>query len=360
MRLATVIGARPQFIKATMVSRALRERGIQEVLIHTGQHYDDRMSRIFFEELGLPEPTIHLGVGSGSHAGQTGRMMTALEEALGALAVRPSALMVYGDTNSTLAGALVGAKLGIPVVHVEAGLRSFNKRMPEEINRVVADRLSDLLLCPSHTALALLEKEGMADRAVFTGDVMYDALLHFRGIARLRAPLSSILDEEPGSYVLLTAHRAENVDDSDRLGRLLGIVGDVALPVIWPIHPRTRARIAALGRPLPSNVTSLEPVGYLAMLSLLTGARRVLTDSGGLQKEALWMRVPCITLRTETEWPETLQGGWNRVTDLDPQRIQQGLAADPTDVPADPYGDGSAAPRVADELMNRTFKNRPE
>lgn len=310
MQILTIVGARPQFVKAAVVSRALREAGVQERMIHTGQHYDHEMSRVFFDELGIPEPEVDLGVGSGTHAQQTGQMMIGLEEVV-LRGRRPDWVLVYGDTNSTLAGALVAAKLHLPVAHVEAGLRSFNRRMPEEINRVVTDQLSTLCFCPTPTAVENLQKEGLTRGVHLTGDVMLDATRAHADRAAARVPLSSVTTHEPGSYFLATVHRAENTDAPERLFEIFRGFAALDGPVLLPLHPRTRARLASVD--VPPNVELLPPVSYLTMLTLTRHARFVLTDSGGLQKEAVWLGVPCITLRDETEWIETQEGGWNQV-----------------------------------------------
>ncbi|MCS7081813.1 MAG: UDP-N-acetylglucosamine 2-epimerase (non-hydrolyzing) [Bacteroidetes bacterium] len=348
MRVVTVVGARPQFIKAAPVSRALKAAGIEEILVHTGQHYDLTMDRVFFEELELPEPAQNLEVGSGTHAVQTGLMMMRLEALLLALRPSPDWVLVYGDTNSTLAGALVAAKLRLPLAHVEAGLRSYNPRMPEEVNRLVADRLADLLFCPSQQAVENLRTEGITRGVHWTGDVMLDALLFYRDRARERVRPEALVPFEPGSYYLLTVHRAENTDDPDRFRRLLALLGELDRPVVWPLHPRARKQLAAFGLSLPATVYAVEPVGYLAMIRLLEGCHRVLTDSGGLQKEAYWLGRPCLTLRAETEWGETVQEGWNHLVDLDPERLWAALRAPaPASPPRPHYGDGRAAERIA-------------
>ncbi len=352
MHVCTLVGARPQFVKSAVVSRALADAGIRETLIHSGQHYDDSMSRIFFEELGIPEPDVNLQVGSASHAVQTGNMMVRLEEYLLSRPTLPSAMMVYGDTNSTVAGALVAAKLGIPLAHVEAGLRSFNRAMPEEINRIITDRLSALLFCPSQTAVSHLKHEGLTDGVHFTGDVMYDALRLFLPLALERYPLNTMIPMPHGSYDLVTIHRAANTDTRERMAQVLKILGGGARPLVWPMHPRTRSRIETLALEVPPNVTVLPPVGYLQMISLLDGAHKVLTDSGGLQKEAYWMKRPCITLRTETEWTETLADGWNHITDLDPNAVAQALCAEPLNPTAPVYGNGDAGNQIAMHLLH--------
>ncbi len=342
-KIVTVVGARPQFIKAAMVSRALKEVGVKETLVHTGQHYDREMDRIFFEELGIPTPAINLEVGSGTHAVQTGTMMMRLESFLLELPEKPDWLLVYGDTNSTLAAALVAAKLHIPLAHVEAGLRSFNPRMPEEINRVVTDRLSQLLFCPTETAVHNLATEGITEGVHLVGDVMYDATEFFAEKAR-RLPAS--FDLIPDTYYLATVHRAENTDDEERLSQILRAFAQLDRPVVWPIHPRTRARLKR--RELPVNVYPLPPVGYLQMLRLILDATAVLTDSGGLQKETIWLGKPCITLREETEWVETLEGGWNQVVGTQPEAILQAVAQHPEGPPPRP---GRPGPQPASQAI---------
>jgi len=322
LKIVTVVGARPQFIKAAAVSRVLR-RTCAEVLVHTGQHYDDNMSKVFFDELDVPPPDCHLGIGSGSHGAQTGAMLAALEEVL--VREKPDRVLVYGDTNSTLAGALAAAKLQIPVAHVEAGLRSFNRRMPEEINRVLTDHLSDLLFCPSETAVAHLAAEGIVAGVHAVGDVMHEALRHAVALAERKTTVLERLGLAPNGYALATLHRAENVDDPARLARLLAALREVARrqPVVFPVHPRTRRRLADGGAEATAGLRLLEPQGYLDMVRLEAGATVVLTDSGGVQKEAFWLQVPCITLREETEWGETVLAGWNHVAGTDPVRIAQ-------------------------------------
>lgn len=316
--ILSVVGARPQFIKAAITSRALANAGLPELLVHTGQHYDARMSQIFFDELGLPAPAVNLGVGSGSHAAQTGAIMVALEQYLATLP-RPRWMLVFGDTNSTLAAALVAAKLQIPLAHVEAGLRSFNRKMPEEINRIVTDRLSQLLFCPTETAVQHLHREGVHTGVHLCGDVMLEATLTFSERADRLAPLASLTPHAPGTYYLATVHRAENTDHPQRLQSIFEGLSRLGAPVLLPLHPRVRNRLA--GRALPETITVLEPASYLSMLTLVRHARAVLTDSGGLQKEAYWLGVPCVTLREETEWVETLENGWNRLSSCDPDTI---------------------------------------
>ena len=353
MRIITVVGARPQFIKSGPVSRAIRATNgaVTEYLVHTGQHYDDNMSRTFFEQLALREPDVNLGIGSAAHGAQTGRMLEALDAVL---AEQPAdAVLVYGDTNSTLVGALAAAQRRIPVAHVEAGLRSFNRDMPEELNRAVADRVSTWCFCPTDTAVRNLANEGITDGVHLVGDVMYDALQTYRGAAD-DAPVLAELGLEPHGYDLLTVHRAENTVQPEPLVALLHALGATGRTTVFPVHPRTRQLLE--GATVPDAVRLVEPVSYLTMLALEANARTVLTDSGGVQKEAYWLRVPCVTLREETEWVETLEGGWNRLAGFDPPRVEAALAAvsaaAPDEVQAHPdLGDGHAAALVLDRLV---------
>ncbi len=321
MRFLTVIGARPQFIKASPLSRVLRQEH-EEILVHTGQHYDHGMSDVFFEELGIPEPDHHLGIGGGTHGEQTGAMLPALEALM--LQRAPDIVIVFGDTNSTLAGALAGAKLGIPVAHVEAGLRSFKRTMPEEINRVVTDHISEYLFVPSEGSRAQLAREGITRGVHVVGDIMLDVILS----ARERAAGSKY----PGSlglvrreYYLATVHRAENTDDECRLRGIMSGLQALEQPVVLPLHPRTRARMLALGVAAGANVRVIDPVGYLDMVRLQSDAACILTDSGGIQKEAYYLGVPCVTLRDETEWVETVQTGWNVLAGTQPDRIGEAV-----------------------------------
>jgi UDP-N-acetylglucosamine 2-epimerase len=352
MKIVSIIGARPQFIKAAPVSRELRKKHT-EVLIHTGQHYDENMSAIFFEELDIPAPAFNLEVGSGSHGMQAGLMLTRIEEVL--LAEKPDWALIYGDTNSTLAGALAAAKLHIKVAHVEAGLRSFNRRMPEEINRVVADHLSDLLLCPSQTAVDNLKSEGITHGVHLVGDVMADALAYAAKCAQDHSCILKQLGLAEKKYLLATVHRAENTDDPVRLQNILTAFAQIDEPVIFPVHPRTRHRLIELGidhqKSEISNLKFIEPLGYLDMVRLEQSARMILTDSGGMQKEAYWLGVPCITLRDETEWVETVQTGWNVVAGTDSDRIVETVRSFIPPATRPPlYGDGQAASRCVDRL----------
>ncbi len=348
MRVVSIVGARPQFIKAAMVSRVLRQRH-EEILLHTGQHYDFAMSAIFFEELALPAPDVNLEVGSGPHGAQTGAMLEGIERVL--LNKRPDWVIVYGDTNSTLAGALAAAKLGMRVAHVEAGLRSFKRSMPEEINRIVADHLSSLLLCPTKTAVNNLAAEGIAEGVHLVGDVMADALSEMAPVAKSRSRILEQLGLADRSYFLATVHRAENTDDPARLSNILQAFDSMREPVVFPVHPRTQKAIQVLGYAPAASVRLIDPLGYVDMLCLLQGARAILTDSGGLQKEAYWLGVPCITLRDETEWVETLAAGCNVLVGADATQIVQTakslrqLAPRPRAT-----GHGAAASRICEVL----------
>jgi UDP-N-acetylglucosamine 2-epimerase len=350
LKVLTVVGARPQFIKAAALSKELRLRHT-EVLVHTGQHYDAELSDVFFQELDLPRPDHHLGVGSGPHGAQTGRMLERLEAVLRDEA--PDRVVVFGDTNSTLAGALAAAKLGLPLAHVEAGLRSFDRAMPEETNRIVADHCADLLFAPTETAMAHLAREGLAERAHLTGDIMYDSLLQHLPLAEGRSAIMERLGLAPGSYLLCTVHRAANTDDPEALGRILDALAMLEEPVVFPMHPRARLALHASDLETAANVRAIEPVGYLDMLVLQRNARAVLTDSGGVQKEAYLLAVPCVTLREETEWPETLAGGWNALAGNDPGRIIAAARRPrPAGEPAPAFGDGRAAGRMVELLSH--------
>lgn len=337
-RIVTIVGARPQFIKAAALSRALGEDdSIEELLVHTGQHFDDNMSEVFFRELSMPAPHFHLGIHGGPHGQMTGRMLEAIERVL--MDTAPALVVVYGDTNSTLAGALAAAKLHIPVAHVEAGLRSFNRRMPEEVNRVLIDHVSALLFCPTFEAMAHLRNEGITDGVHHTGDIMYDATLYARGAAGRRSDILARLTLTAGDYVLCTVHRSENTDSAARLAALLAHVREVAgaRSVVMPLHPRTRRELTRLAIPT-DGIRLLEPLGYFDMHALLGGAAHVLTDSGGVQKEAYFHRVPCVTLRDDTEWTETLAAGWNRLWSEPCYRRPRVDIAE--------YGDGQAGARM--------------
>ena len=354
MRLVSIVGARPQFIKAAPLSRALRRNPhTQELLVHTGQHYDDAMSAVFFRELDLPPPDINLGVGSGSHATQTAAMLTGIEAVLAD--VRPDGVIVYGDTNSTLAGALAAAKLDYPVAHVEAGLRSYNRAMPEEINRVVADHLAALCFCPTETAAANLAREGITAGVHVVGDVMYDALRYNLALAAREEGIRSRSDLPEAGYLLVTVHRAGTTDDPARLAQLVAALNALDAPVIFPVHPRTRAALAATGLTLAPQIRAIDPIGALDMLRLEQQAWLILTDSGGVQKEAYWLGVPCLTLRDETEWVETVAQGWNCLVGTDPARIAAAVATfRPTGASPPLFGDGHAAENIA-TILEQTW-----
>ena len=357
MKLVTVVGARPQFVKAATLSRAIARHNatrpampIEEKIVHTGQHYDANMSDVFFDQLEIPQPAFHLGVGSGPHGAQTARMLEAIEAVL--VEERPERVLVYGDTNSTLAAALAAAKLHVPVAHVEAGLRSFNRAMPEEVNRVLADHVSDRLYCPTATAVANLRAEGIVRGVEQVGDVMYDGLLHYR--ARTKASVLGALGLEPRRYVLATVHRAENTDDPGRLRAILAALGEAASErgtVVIALHPRTRGVIERERLALPAGVRAIDPAPYLEMIALLANAAAVMTDSGGIQKEAFFLEVPCLTLRDETEWVETVECGANQLVGGEPRGVGSALAALAAgrwkpDFSARPYGAGDAAERI--------------
>lgn len=348
MRILTVVGARPQFIKAAPFSRAVR-REHTEVLVHTGQHYDPLMSDVFFDELALPRPDHHLGVGSGAHGAQTGMMLERLETIIQREA--PDRVVIYGDTNSTLAGALAASKLNVPVAHVEAGLRSYVRSMPEEINRIVADHVSSYLFAPTDTAVRNLAAEGITYGVTMTGDIMCDALRANAPIAAERSDALRRLGLERGGYVLATVHRAANTDDVHKLADIIDALTLLHESVVLPMHPRTRAALMGTDIEVEAPVRIIEPVGYLDMLALQQAARMVLTDSGGVQKEAYLLGVPCVTLRDETEWVETLEGGWNVLAGADTERILTAAKRPrPSGNPPAVFGDGHAADRMVEAL----------
>jgi len=359
LTVLTVLGARPQFVKAAPLTRVLRTR-CREILVHTGQHYDASMSDVFFDELQLPRPDHHLGIGGGPHGARTGAMLSALESVM--MDVRPGVVLVYGDTNSTLAGALAAAKLLIPVAHVEAGLRSFNRAMPEEINRVITDHLSALLLVPSETATRQLADEGISRGVHVVGDIMYDAVLMHRDHALRTSPYPAALGLAAHRYHLCTIHRAENVDNPERLHGIIEGLTRLDQPVVLPLHPRTRARLRTFGIVVPPAIRIMEPLGYLDMLALLSRASLVLTDSGGVQKEAYYLGVPCVTLREETEWVETVAAGWNVLVGAHSDSIERAVALTSAVRGREQpqlYGDGSTATRIVD-LLVQTFAEGTE
>ena len=351
----TVVGARPQFIKAAPVSLVLRRKH-EEFLLHTGQHYDDEMSDLFFRQLQIPAPDQNLDVGSGRHGAQTGAMLAGIESV--AIDQRPDWMIVYGDTNSTLAAALVGAKLHIPVAHVEAGLRSFDRRMPEEVNRVVADHVATLLLCPTETAVRNLEREGITSGVSMVGDVMFDAFQQNVQVAQNSSSILADLGLAPNGYHLLTMHRAENVDEPDLLEAILRGVADSGRRVIFPVHPRTRAVLKSTALTVPGNVTLIDPIGYLEILVLEENAEAIVTDSGGVQKEAYFAGRPCITLRETTEWTETVDAGWNVLVGTDSAAIARAMRGFRPEGPRpELFGDGHAAERVVEALSTTKSSN---
>ena len=355
MKIVSIIGARPQFIKAAAVTRALNSIAtIDHVLVHTGQHYDENMSEIFFEELDIPRPDYHLGIGSGTHGAQTGRMLKAIEQLM--LQIAPDMVLVYGDTNSTLAGALAAVKLHIPVAHVEAGLRSFNRRMPEEINRVLTDHASDLLFAPTAAGVQNLKIEGISkDRIFLVGDVMYDISLRYGAQAEKQSLILKKLGLRSRHYVLATIHRAENTDSTERLRNIFEGLDLAAreIPVVIPLHPRTRQAVNRNGLML-EHARIIEPLGYLDMVMLEKNARLIATDSGGVQKEAFFYKVPCLTLRSETEWVELVELGWNRLAPpISAMSVAEGITQMlcVSGCLATPYGDGNAARKIVEAIV---------
>lgn len=351
--ILTLIGARPQFVKAAVVSKAFIEKNIPETIVHSGQHYDERMSQIFWEELGIPKPLYNLNIGSGSHAVQTAGMMTGLEQIINEMKEKPKAVLLYGDTNTTVAGSLVASKLHIPVIHIEAGLRSFNRTMPEEINRVVTDHLSDILFCPSEESVRQLATEGINKNVYNVGDVMYDSFLTFSALAKKINPVITEVDTT-ASFTLLTLHRPSNTDSREQLSKILTSLGELPVPIIWPVHPRNRGHIREIT--LPANITITEPFSYLQMLLVLEKCSTVITDSGGLQKEAYWAKKPCITLRDETEWTETLEGGWNRLSNPGDGNLLKAYTNSPQQPWKPLYGEGRAAQKIAEIVAGYYYR----
>jgi len=351
VKVLTIVGARPQFIKAAVVSAEFVRRDIDEVLVHTGQHYDYEMSQVFFDDLGMRAPDHFLGVGSGSHGEQTGEMLKRLEDVIER--ERPDWVLVYGDTNSTLAGALAAAKLGVRVAHVEAGLRSFVRTMPEEINRIVADHLATLHLAPTQAAARQLAREGISEHVAVTGDMMVDLALHTAGELPPRPAILDRFELQSRGYALATIHRAANTDDEATFSSIVEGLRRTQLPVIFPVHPRTRALVRRLGvGSAQDRIVPCEPLPYRDIIALQYHARVVLTDSGGIQKEAYALGTPCVTLRDETEWVETLEAGWNVLAGSDPDAIATlAVRAIPETEPAPHFGDGTTAARVADALL---------
>jgi len=356
MKIATIVGARPQFIKCAPLSRELRKEHT-EVLIHTGQHYDPEMSDIFFTDLAIPEPDYNLGVGSGPQGEQTGEILVRVEEVL--LAEKPDMAIVFGDTNSTLAGALAAVKIHIPVAHVEAGLRSFDRTMPEEINRVVTDHVSDLLFCPTETAVRNLAREGITRGVHLSGDVMVDALEYNRARAAETSRVLSRFGLHPKKYLVLTVHRPANTDVERHMEAILAALGDSGLPVLFPVHPRTRKALEGYGllQRMPENVIATAPLGYLDMLHAMACAHKILTDSGGIQKEAYLLGVPCITLRDTTEWVETVRDGWNVLVGADRKTIADaGHRFSPAGERSRVFGAAGAAGRIAGVILGNSWR----
>lgn len=352
MKIASIVGARPNFIKLSPLSREIRRRGLDEVIIHTGQHYNYEMDRIFFDEMGIPAPDYHLGIGSGSHGFQTGEMLKKVEEAL--LAEKPDAVIVFGDTNSTLAGSLAAAKMHIKIAHVEAGLRSFDKRMPEEINRVLVDHCSDLLLCPTRTAVDNLRKEGITENVYLTGDVMVDAQKDCERIAENKSHILEDLDLKPDGYYLATVHRASNTDDPDKLQAIADALKDLE-NVVFPCHPRAEKYLREYGLwdDLIRKIDVIKPVGYLDMLLLEKNAKKIITDSGGVQKEAYLLGIACITLRDVTEWVETVEDGWNVLVGPSREKIVSlARGFEPSHERQDVFGKGDASIKIANLVEN--------
>ena len=350
MKIVSIVGARPQFIKCAPVSRELRKEH-KEILVHTGQHYDHGMSAVFFEELAIPEPDYNLGIGSGTHGRQTGAMLGAIEDILEKEG--PEIVLVYGDTNSTLAGALAAAKMHVPVAHVEAGLRSFDRRMPEEVNRVLTDHASDILFCPTTTAVRNLAAEGVTEGVFLVGDVMVDAMNHNRAIAEERSRILEDAGVRPGEYLVVTVHRPSNTDSRENMAAIIGALGEAGVPVVFPVHPRTRKFLLGydLLAAMPENIRITEPLGYLDMLRLMAHAKKILTDSGGVQKEAYMLGVPCITLRENTEWVETVEAGWNVLVGAEREGIVDVIRQfSPGFLQKRIFGEGDASLRIREIL----------
>lgn len=350
MKILTVVGARPQFIKAAAVSNIIRKEH-EEILVHTGQHYDENMSKIFFEELKIPKPDYNLGVGSGGHGKQTGTMLIELEELY--LKEKPDMVLVYGDTNSTFAGALCASKLLIPVAHIEAGLRSFNMNMPEEQNRILTDHISKYLFVPTTSAIKNLRSEGITNGVHNVGDVMYDATLNFSKISKEKSKIMQELNLSEDEFILATIHRAENTNDINRLRNIIEALNESGQQIILPLHPRTKKYMDDYNLAFKDNIKIIEPVGYLEMISLEMHCKKIITDSGGVQKEAFFMNKPCITMRDETEWVETVENGWNIVVGTDKAKILDGIVNFvPNKVQQNIFGDGHAAEKIL-KIINK-------
>lgn len=355
MKIVSIVGARPEFIQSAPVSRALREGGHhQEILVHTGQHYDYLMSQTFFDEIGIPTPDYNLGVGSGSHGQQTAEMLVLMEEVL--LKEQPDLVIIRGDTNSTLAGALAASKLHIPTAHIEAGERSYDRRMPEEINRLVSDCLADIHFCVSQIAVQRLAAEGITGHVYWVGDVMLDAMLQNRPIAQRNSTILARLELQPHKYALVTIHRAGNTDDPARLKQIVEVLNQIPEVIVFPAHPRTRKALAQLDLHLADHIKLIEPVGYFDIMMLENNARLIATDSGGVQREAYFLSIPCLTLRDETEWIETVTAGWNKVVGTEPTRVLDAWFNFSPPIEHPPiFGDGTAGQQIAQLLTNETL-----
>ncbi|MDF2946818.1 MAG: UDP-N-acetylglucosamine 2-epimerase [Bacillales bacterium] len=351
MKILTILGARPQFIKAAPVSRELRKNHT-ELIVHTGQHYDPNMSDIFFEELNIPKPDYHLGVGSANHGKQTGEMLAQIETII--LDEKPDYVLVYGDTNSTLAGSLAAAKLHVPVIHIEAGLRSFNKKMPEEVNRILTDHISEFLFCPTDTAINNLHNENITRNVINVGDVMYDAVVYNKKLAMEKSKAIEENNLTEKDYYLITIHRAENTDDDTRMNNILESFKQINGIKVWPIHPRTKNMLLNKGVDLSviPGLKVIEPVGYLDMLALENGAKKIITDSGGVQKEAYFMKVPCVTVRDQTEWVETLEGNANILVGTDVNKIIEAVNMEVNPIYKELFGDGFSARKIVQIVTN--------
>lgn len=351
MKILTVVGARPQFIKAAAVSNIIRNE-FHEVLIHTGQHYDENMSKVFFDELNIPRPDYNIGVGSGSHGKQTGTMLIALEKIY--VNEKPDMVLVYGDTNSTLAGALAASKLLIPVAHVEAGLRSFDMDMPEEQNRILTDHISKILFSPTDTAVKNLKNEGMVNNVYNVGDVMFDAVINFKKLSMKRSHIVDALHLEDEDYILATIHRAENTNNVSKLKNIIDALNESGRKIVLPLHPRTKKYIHNYGCIFNNNIKLIDPVGYLDMISLEMHSQKIVTDSGGVQKEAFFMKKPCITMRDETEWIETVENGWNVIVGTNKQNILKSIIEFKPDRPQNNiFGDGKAGEKILNILRRK-------
>lgn len=347
MKVLNIIGARPQFIKVGIVNKSLIEHPeFDSIILHTGQHYDENMSKVFFDELEISRPNYNLNVGSGSHGKQTAAMLSGIEEVL--IKEKPDWVIVYGDTNSTVAGSLAASKLHIKIAHVEAGLRSFNRLMPEEINRIATDHISDLLFAPTENAMTLLEKEGLVKKSVFSGDVMYDSILHYSKLAEEKVNIKDITNLS--DFYIATIHRQENTDDLNRLQNIFTAFSEMDSPVILPIHPRTKNILDNIT--FNDNIKIIEPVSYLGMIQLLKNCKKVLTDSGGLQKEAYFLKKQCITLRDETEWTETLNNNWNFIVGAETNLILEKINAEEIHEQHNYFGDGKSVEKILDSILN--------